>query len=200
MGDLGQSARAPVSEAEKPRGLLLHRLADADDAPCRQHLQTLGQVDGEARRDSVWTRVGAEGSHDDRAGMHAHPEVQRYGPGAPRFISIGRQGLLYPQRRMQGADDMILLGDGRPEERDEAIPGALGNAALKALDLVSHQGGSPREQLVEHLCIDCLGQRSHAFQASHQDGDLLALSWHSVMGAWEVGSHRRGRGGMRHSL
>jgi hypothetical protein len=126
LGHLWQKTPAPLLEAKHAPGLLPHCLTDVDGALCGQRLQALGQEDGEALRGDVGTCVGAEAAQHHRAGMHSHPR--------PQLIGQGGHGPLQPQGRLQGTDNMILLGQGSPKERHQTLARALGDRARKVLD------------------------------------------------------------------
>ena len=71
---------------------------------------------------------------------------------------------------------MILMGDGRAEERHAAVSGELIDVALEALDGVAENAEEALHDLRPRLGVEVLCQLQRARHVGEEDGDLLALA------------------------
>ena len=76
--------------------------------------------------------------------------------GAPAGIA---QRLLDRQGGADGAPRMVLVGDGRAEQRHEAVAHELGDRSLVAVDRLQHQLEAAPDQGVRLFGIEALGER-----------------------------------------
>jgi hypothetical protein len=72
---------------------------------------------------------------------------------------------------------MVLMGDGGPEERHDAVTEKLVDRALVAVHLGQHEVEGSAHQAVDFLRVDPLGQRSEPRDIYEEDRDLLALAF-----------------------
>src|SRR3989454_9669589 len=63
------------------------------------------------------------------------------------------------ERRLDGTACMVLMGDGGPEERHDAVTEKLVDRALVAVHLGQHEVEGSAHQAVDVLRVDTLGQR-----------------------------------------
>src|SRR2546430_2621370 len=77
------------------------------------------------------------------------------------------------ERRLDGTACMVLMGDGGPEERHDAVTEKLVDRALVAVHLGQHEVEGSAHQAVDFLRVDTLGQRSEARDGPKKHRDLL---------------------------
>ena len=95
-----------------------------------------------------------------------------------RFSSprVAAQLVAQMQRRVAGPLGVVLVGDGRAEERHDAVAGVLVDRALEAVDAVGQDLEEAVEDPVPLLGVDLLGQLHRALHVGEEHGDLLALA------------------------
>jgi hypothetical protein len=77
---------------------------------------------------------------------------------------------------------MVLVGQGGPEERHDAVTHDLIDRALVAVDRLHHAFEDGVEQLARLLRV-AIGEQLHgALQVREEDGDLLALAFQGRLG------------------
>ena len=95
---------------------------------------------------------------------------------------------------------MILMGQGRPEQRHDAIAHDLVHRALVAVHGLHHALQHRVEELPGLLRI-AVGQQLHrAFEVGKQHGDLLALAFQGTAGGEDLLGQIGGRVGERGRL
>ncbi len=72
---------------------------------------------------------------------------------------------------------MVLVRDGRAEQRHDAVAGVLVDGALEAVDAVGEDLEEALEDSVPGLGARLLGQLQGALDVGEQDGDLFALAF-----------------------
>src|SRR5262249_32900779 len=80
------------------------------------------------------------------------------------------------QGGMAGPARVVLVGDGRPEERHDAVPGELLDCPLEAMDTLGEDLEEPVEQPVPFLGVEPLGELHRVDHVGEQHGDLLPLA------------------------
>jgi len=90
---------------------------------------------------------------------------------------------------------VILVGQGRPEERHDAVAHHLIHGALVVMDGVHHQCEHGIEELARLLGV-AVGEELHgALEVGEEDGDLLALAFEGGLGSEDLlGEMLRGVG------
>ena len=71
---------------------------------------------------------------------------------------------------------MVLVGDGRPEQRHDAVAGVLVHHAFEAVYAVGQDLEEAVEDGVPGLGVDAPGQLHRALHVGEQHRDLLALA------------------------
>jgi hypothetical protein len=71
---------------------------------------------------------------------------------------------------------MVLVGEGRAEQRHQAVAEELVHGSLVAVDLRQHQLKGVIHDLMDVLGIEVLGQGGERRDIDEEDGDLLALA------------------------
>src|SRR5262249_45887704 len=64
-------------------------------------------------------------AHDHLAGVHPNANLYRHSPTSKKSVAVTANLTLHTERRMKRALLMVLMGDGRTEEREDAISGIL---------------------------------------------------------------------------
>src|SRR2546428_457561 len=80
------------------------------------------------------------------------------------------------ERRLDGPACMVLMCDGRPEERHDAVTEKLVDRAFVAVHLGQHEVEGSAHQAVDFLRVDTLGQRSEPRDVHKKHRDLLTLA------------------------
>jgi hypothetical protein len=135
------------------------------------------ETDGVSLRGVVHVQVVADLADDHFTGVEpkAYREVQ---PAAQaQLIGVGAQPIHKMQRGIAGAARMILVCEGRPEERHDAVAGEFVDEALEALDPI----GEDLEKAVHDLRlifrIELLRQLHRALDVGEEYRDLLAFTF-----------------------
>jgi len=130
-----------------------------------------------ALRRVVHAQIVADLAHDDLSGIEAHANRKIQSARQPQLIGVGPERVAQVQRGVAGALRVVLVGDGRAEQRHDAVAGVLVHRAFEAV----HAVGEDLEEAIENLMplfrIDLLGQFHRAFDVGEQHGDLLALAF-----------------------
>jgi hypothetical protein len=149
---------------------------DHDPARIRELLHPRGQVRGLANRRVVHAQIAANGPHDDLPGVQPDADLHHRGVRASHLLRVLLHALLHPERRVAGPYRVILVREGRTEERHDTVAHDLVDRALVAVHGLHH----PFEHGVEKLA--CLlrvpvGQQLHrALEVGEEHGDLLAFA------------------------
>src|SRR5574341_2257004 len=143
-----------VEEIEEARreahGLLGHR----DAAGWRQLLYPSGEPDDVSLRGVVHAQVVADATHDDLAGIQAHP-YRELEPALASHVFGERAEL---SREIQGgrtgALGVVLVGDRGAEEGHDAVTGVLVDRSRVAVDAARQDPEQAIQQAVPLLGID----------------------------------------------
>ena len=96
---------------------------------------------------------------------------------------------------------MVFVRDGRAEDREDAVAGALHDVAVVAADRVDHQAQCRIDDCAGLLGVEVLLQLGRALDVGEQRSDRLALAFEVFRGGRVGYSNRRiirsrcGRGG-----
>ena len=179
MGDdrVGLALHLQRREALAAHGALdetLRRLADQHGAGLGGLLEPGREVGRVAHRGVVHAEVVADAPHDDEPAVepHAHHELGREaGPGA-RLVQAAQDA----ERGQHRAAGVILVRDGRAEQRHEAVAEELVDRAFVVVDLGEGQLEEALEQTVHRLRPQPRGQLRRIGDVAKQHGHLLALA------------------------
>jgi hypothetical protein len=122
-------------------------------------------------------QIIANGPHHHLTGVEAHPQAQGHAVRAPHLIGIVAQCRLHGQGGVAGTQGVILMGNGGPKERHDAIPKHLIHRALEAVHRVHHAVDGRIEELLGRFWVEVFDQLGGVFEVSKQDGDLLAFAF-----------------------
>ena len=135
--------------------------------------------------------AGCDRAHHDFAGVHAHAALQRIAAIGDELRRVATQLFLHPQRRVQRALRMILVRDGRAEQCEDAVAGALHDVAVVAADRVDHQAQRRIDDRARFFGVEILLEFGRTLDIGKQRRDRLALAF-EVFSCGRVGySNRR---------
>ena len=123
-------------------GDLLHARREAHDVPLRG---------------VVHAQVVADRADHHLARVETHPDREVESTAEAQFVGVAAQRLLEVERRVAGALRVVLMGDGRAEERHDTVAGELGDRPLEAMHALGEERSEALHDLVEDLGIDLLG-------------------------------------------
>src|SRR5262249_13334763 len=92
---------------------------------------------------------------------------------APQLLTELQRGVTRPLR-------VVLVRDGRPEERHDAITSVLVDCPLEAMDAVGEDREKPIHDLVPFLWIQLLCEIHRTLHVGKEHGYLLALALQSA--------------------
>ena len=78
-------------------------------------------------------------AHHDFAGVDSDAALDRRAALGQHFGRIAFQLFLHAQRRIERPLRMVLMGDRRAEQREDAVAGRLHDVAVIAMHRVDHQ-------------------------------------------------------------
>ena len=104
----------------------------------RELLHARGQVRRLAHGGVVDVQVAADGAHDDLSRVEPDTDLHVHAVRMARLLRVARHPLLHPQRGVARAHGVILVGDGRAEERHDPVAHHLIDRALVAMDRLHH--------------------------------------------------------------
>ena len=171
-----------------------------------------GQVGGLAHGRVIHAEIRPDGPDHDLSGVQPHPYPDRDPVSAERLFGVALHRLLHAQGRVAGPHGVVLVGDGRPEQRHDPVAHHLVHGALVAVDGLHHALEDRVEELARLLGI-AVGQELHRpLEVREEDGDLLALAFQGGLGGEDLlgqvlggvrlrgGRMNRGRGASGYGL
>src|ERR1700674_4205608 len=121
-------------------------------------------------------RTGSDRTHHNLARVYANPNLDRCAPFGLELRAIASQFLLHPQCGVECALRMVLMRDGRAEQREDAIAGRLHDVAVVAAYRLDHQLQRGIDDRAGFFGIEILLQFRRAFDIREQRGDCFALA------------------------
>ena len=185
---------------------------DPDGARRGELLHAGGQVGGLANGRVVHAEIGADRTDHDLSGVQPHANPDRDPVSAKRLFGVALHRLLHAQSRVAGPNGVVLVGDGRPEQRHDPVAHHLVHGPLVAMNGLHHALEDRVEELARLLGI-AIGQQLHRpLEICEEHGDLLALAFQGGLGGEDLlgqvpggvrlrgGRTNRGRGPGGHGL
>ena len=133
---------------------------DPDGARGGELLHAGGQVGGLANGCVVHTEVRADRPHNDLSGVQPHSYPDRDTESAERLLGVTLHQLLHAQGGVAGPHGMVLVGDGRAEQRHDPVAHHLVHGPLVTVDRLHHALEHRVEELARLLGI-AVGQELH---------------------------------------
>ena len=127
-----------------------------------------------------------------RPGIEPHPHAERHGLARlERQRPVGH-GAGNSEGGERGAPGMVLVGDGRAEERHEAVAQELVHRAFVAVHLRQGELEEAAQEVVHQVGAEALGEGGGAHEIAEEHGHRLALALqHRVRGEDLVGEVAR---------
>ncbi len=151
-------------------------LAHVHRVGCSELLHARGETDRVPLRGVVHAQVAADLAHDDVAGVEAHANREVEPVLALHLARVAAELPLQEQRGVTGALRVVLVGDGRAEQRHDPVARVLVHRALVAV----HPVGQDREEAVEDAMprfeIDLRGELHRALHVREHHRDRLAFA------------------------
>jgi len=144
----------------------------------------------------VHVQVTANRAHDDLARVEPHADVHRRAAGALDLLRVEGDPPLHSQRRIAGANRMVLVPDRRAEERHDPVAHDLVHRPLVPMDGFHHPFNDPVEDLPGLLGVAVGEQLHRPLQVREQHRDLLALAFEGALGGEDLLGEMLGRVGL----
>jgi hypothetical protein len=123
----------------------------------------------------VHAQVASDAAHHDESGVEPLPRAEA--DAARRQLSlILDKGPRDAERGVHGPARVILVGDGRSEQRHDPVAEKLVDRALVAVNFGEHEIEGPAHQPVDLLGVEALRQRRKPRDIHEQYGHLLAFA------------------------
>ena len=188
---LAERAGVEVVGDETMRGLAEH-----DRSGLGALLQARRDVGRVTDRRVVHAQVAADAADDDEPAVEALAHLEGQRPLALQVASIRLQRALDAERGAHGPLRVILVRDGRAEERHDAVAEELVHGAVVPVDLGQHEVERALHQRMHVLGIEPRRQRGEAGDVHEEHRDLLALALEGgLRGEDAVGEMLGGVGG-----
>jgi hypothetical protein len=134
----------------------------------------------------VHVQIRADRPHYHLARVETHADLDGHPEAAKHVLGVALHRILHPQRRIAGADRVVLMGERRAEERHDPVAHHLVDGALVAVDRLHHVFEHGVEELARLFGVP-IGQQLHrALQVSEEHGDLLTLAFDGRFGGEDL--------------
>ena len=174
--------RAEAPRPYEPFGQPERAHRDQDGAGYGHLLHPRGEMGALADGGVVHVEVRADGPDDDLTRVQTDADGDGQASGALDPFRIPLHRLLHPKRRIARAYRVVLVGEGRPEQRHNAVAHHLVHGALVAMDRLHHQLEDGIENLAGLLWV-AVGQQLHrALEIGEEHRHLLALTLQVCLG------------------
>jgi hypothetical protein len=128
-------------------------------------------------RGVVHVKVAADGTDHHLSRVQPNSDC-KWHPGRAAYVScIPLHRLLHPERRIARPHRVVLVGEGRAEERHDAVAHYLVDSALVAMDGLHHQLEHGVEELARLLGVAVGEQLHRPFEVGEEHSHLLALAF-----------------------
>jgi hypothetical protein len=137
-------------------------LAHENLAGLRKGEQSRGQVRGIPDRGVIHAEVVADLADDHRTRVKPHAYLELDATLGAELVAVRGERALEAEGRVDRAQGVILVGDGRAEQGHEAVAEKLIDCSFVAVDLAEHQLKGSVHEVVDVLGIELFGQRGKA--------------------------------------
>jgi hypothetical protein len=172
--DLGRAHRLQLKiSLDELAGLL----TGCNRASRRERLHPRGEIGRVPdRRVLCVSAAGRDRTHDHFARVHADTRFDRQVAGLAQSCRVAFQLFLHPKRRIQRSLRMVLVRDGRAEQRKDAVAGRLHDVAVVAPRRIDHQLQRRIDNRAGFFGVEVLLEFGRALDVGEQRGDRLALA------------------------
>jgi hypothetical protein len=147
--------RAQVKEA---CGQTIDRLGNHDRAWLRDLLHSGGNIRRVADGRVVHPEVVPDAAHHDQSRVEPQPDLEVDATLAPELFRVRAECPLDAKRGENRAPRMVLVSDGRAEERHDPVAEKLIDRSLVAMNLGQHRLEGSAHQTVNVLGVHALGE------------------------------------------
>ena len=181
-------------ERERPQGPglevaadgALDRFGDDDLARGRRLQEPGGHVGGVPDRGVVHAEVAADAADHHQARVEALAHLELDAALLLELGAIAGHGRADTEGRVHRSLRVILVGDGRAEQRHDPVAEELVHGALVPVHLGQHQLEGAGHEGVDLLGIEARGDRGEAGDVHEEHRDLLALALQRGPGGEDV--------------
>jgi hypothetical protein len=148
---------------------------DRPSSQVASRLETRRYVRRVPHRGVIHAQIVPNAPHHDETGVEALPHLEADPLAAPKFLLIPLQGCPNPQRRMDCALRVVLVGNRRPEEGHDPIAEELVHRALVAVNFGQHHLKGAIHQAMDFFRVEPFRERGEARDIHEENRHLLAL-------------------------
>ena len=120
--------------------------------------------------------AGLDRTHDDFAGVHARPDLDRRSSFGAQAIAHAPDLVLKPQGRVERTLRMILMRHRRAEQSEDAVASRLNHVTVVAAHRVDHQPERGVDDGSRFFRIEILPEARRVDDVDEERGDELALT------------------------
>jgi hypothetical protein len=153
-------------------------------------------VRGLANGRVVHVQIVTNGPHHDLSGVEADADLHFDTMRAAHLLAVAADGLLHGQRRITGADGVILMRNRRPKQGHNAITHDLVHGAFVAVHGRHHALQHRVEELARLLRVTVGKQLHGAFEVGKEHRDLLTFAIQHTAGGADLLGQMGGRIGL----
>jgi hypothetical protein len=160
----------------------LRRLARCDRTLRRRGLHSCRQIGHMTDRRVFRMASGLDRPHHHLARVHPDSRLDGNLALVTQAVGAATQLLLHRQRRMKCPLGMVLVGDGRAEQSEDAVTGRLRNIAAVAMHRRHHKMQDRVDDRPRLLGIEIAHQLRRALDVGEECRDRLALTLQAFRG------------------
>jgi hypothetical protein len=121
--------------------------------------------------------IVADRSHDDFTRIESHAYGEAESPCTFQLRGVSAKFVPQMQGRVAGTPGVILVGDGRPEDRHDPIAGELIDRPLETVHAVGEDLEEAVHDPIPLFWIDLLAELHRALHVSEEHRHLLPLAF-----------------------
>ena len=184
--DPKRSVTLPVITGNVAFDQLQGRWRQESATRARELLHPRGEMRRLADSGVVHVEIVPYGADDDLTRVEADADLHVDAVSAASFLGVSLDRLLHPQGRVARADRVILVGNGGPEQRHDAVAHHLVHRPLVAVDGLHHEFKHRIKDLAGLFGI-AVGEEFHrALEVGEEHGHLLALAFQGTLGGEDL--------------
>ncbi len=126
--------------------------------------------------------VASDGSHNNLAGIQPHPRLDPDPVGPEGLLGVVAHRTLESKGRVAASQGVILMGDGRAEERHDSVPHHLGHRSLVSVDGLHHAGDRVLKQGACVFGVPVRQKLHGALEVPEEHRYLLSLALEGGLG------------------
>lgn len=167
---------AQIERLKECRHQPMGRVAQHDAGGSGDLLHPRGKIGGVPHRRVVHPKIVADASNDDRSRIDPDSHLEPRPALGLQLLAVIPERALDAECRVHGAPRPVLVGDGSPEQRHDAVSRVLIDCSFEAVDLGRDQLEASVHDAVDVLGVELLGQGRKARHVAEEHGHLAALA------------------------